>query len=336
MRNSFPSVGTSSSICPERVLNRRTGIVVAGRRLIFRVKTRGKLALLIVAVGITGGILVTFVAGIVTLTSSYAWCKRRAVVRNQMEDSVLSLLCDPDTRYALEMAGGNLRNTATGRIYPIRDGIPLFVSTVTGSNLKYQTLYDRIAPGYDLAERLYHWFKRKPNYRLDFIGELELGPNARVLETSVGTGANLRFLPRDIDFYGVDISWGMLKKCQRNLLKWKRHAHIFQAEAERLPFKVEAFDCVFHVGGINFFTDKVRAIKEMIWVAKSGTKIVIVDETERTIRENYQRTPVVRNSYERGSEKVQCPIDLVPPEMKDISAREICGGKLYCLTFRKP
>jgi ubiquinone/menaquinone biosynthesis C-methylase UbiE len=262
--------------------------------------------------------------------------RRRVLVGNQMEDHVLSLLCDPDTRYALEMSGGNLRNTATGRIYPIRDGIPLFVSTVTGSNLKYQTLYDRIAPGYDLAERLYHWFTRKPNYRLEFIGELELRPNARVLETSVGTGANLRFLPRDIDFYGVDISWGMLRKCQRNLLSWKRKAHIFQAEAERLPFKVEAFDCVFHVGGINFFTDKVRAIKEMIWVAKAGTKIVIVDETERTIRENYQRTPVVRNSYGPGTEKVKCPVDLVPSEMKDITAKEICGGKLYCLTFRKP
>ena len=52
---------------------------------------------------------------------------------------------------------------------------------------------------------------------------------------------------------------------------------------------MEAFDCVFHIGGINFFTDKVRAIKEMIWVARPGTKIVIVDETERSIRENYQR-----------------------------------------------
>ena len=128
----------------------------------------------------------------------------------------------------------------------------------------------------------------------------------------------------------------MLKKCQRNLLRWKRNAHIFQAEAERLPFKVETFDCVFHVGGINFFTDKVRAIKEMIWVAKPGTKIVIVDETERTVRENYQRTPIVKNSYEPGSEKVQSPIDLVPAEMKDITTREICGGKLYCLAFRKP
>jgi ubiquinone/menaquinone biosynthesis C-methylase UbiE len=253
-----------------------------------------------------------------------------------MEDYVLSLLCDPDTRYDLEMAGSSLRNTATGRVYPIRDGIPLFVSTVTGSNLKYQTLYDRIAPGYDLAERLYHWFTRKPNYRLEFISELELKPSARVLEVSVGTGANLRFLPMDIDFYGVDLSWGMLRKCQRNLLRWRRKAYLFQAVAEHLPFKVGAFDCVFHVGGINFFTDQARAIKEMIWVAKPGTKIVIVDETERAIRENYQRTPIVRNSFEPGSEKVNCPIGLVPPEMKDITAREICGGKLYALTFRKP
>ena len=253
-----------------------------------------------------------------------------------MENSVLSLLCDPDTRYALELAGNNLRNTATGRIYPIRDGIPLFVSSVSGSNLKYQTLYDRIAPGYDLAERIYHWFLRKPSYRHEFLGELELKPNARVLEVSVGTGTNLRFLPHDIDFYGIDISWGMLRKCEKNLLKWHRKAHLFQAEAERLPFKVEAFDCVFHAGGINFFNDKLRAIREMIWVAKPGTKILIVDETERTVRDNYQKNPMIRNEFEPGSEKVSCPIDLVPVEMKDVTAREICDGRLYCLTFRKP
>ena len=60
------------------------------------------------------------------------------------------------------------------------------------------------------------------------------------------------------------------------------------------------------------------------------------DETERTVRDTYQHTPVVRSSFPLGSEKVRCPIDLVPSEMKDISAREICEGKLYCLTFRKP
>jgi hypothetical protein len=74
----------------------------------------------------------------------------------------------------------------------------------------------------------------------------------------------------------------------------------------------------------------------MIWVAKPGTKIVIVDETERTMRDAYQSTAGVRGSVPVGSERVRCPIDLVPAEMKDITAREICEGKLYCLTFRKP
>jgi len=253
-----------------------------------------------------------------------------------MESEVLSLLCDPDTRYSFEADEDTLRNTATGRVYPIRNGIPLFVSTLTGPNLKYQAMYDRLAPGYDLAEWLYHAVTRKPNYRLEYLSELEIKPGDRVLEVSVGTGANLRYLPQAIDFYGIDLSWGMLRKCHKNLKKWGRKAHLFQGEAGRLPFSAEAFDCVFHVGGINFFTHKERAIKEMIWVAKPGTRIVIVDETEKFVREGYQRNPSTKAYFEAGSEKVRCPIDLVPAEMEEVKAREIASGKLYCLTFRKP
>jgi ubiquinone/menaquinone biosynthesis C-methylase UbiE len=253
-----------------------------------------------------------------------------------MEDHVLSLLCDPDTRYALELAGSNLRNTATGRIYPIRDGIPLFVSTVTGSNLKYQTVYDRIAPGYDLGERFVRWFTRKPGCRREYLSELEIKPGARVLEVAVGTGANLPLLPADIEFYGLDISWGMLRKCQRNLHQWNLHAHLFQGEAERLPFKVEAFDCVFHAGGINCFTDKIRAIKEMIWVARSGTKIVIVDELREAGENNHRPDGVDKEHVEPESQNASSPVDLVPDEMKEVSVREICDGKMYCMSFRKP
>lgn len=253
-----------------------------------------------------------------------------------MEADVLSMLCDPDTRYPFELDGNTLRNTATGRVYPIRDGIPMFVSTVTGLNLKYQAMYDRIAPGYDLAERLYRLVTRKPDFRLECIRELEISEGSRVLEVSVGTGANLHYLPENIDFYGLDLSWGMLRRCQTNLKRWNRRAHLFHGEAERLPFRVEAFDCVFHVGGINFFTDKARAIKEMIWVARPGAKIVIVDETDKAVEENYQQNPATSKSFEHGSEIVRCPIDLVPKEMKEVTARELAGGKLYCLTFRRP
>jgi ubiquinone/menaquinone biosynthesis C-methylase UbiE len=239
-----------------------------------------------------------------------------------MDSELLSLLCDPDTRYSFELDGNSLRNTATGRVYPIRDEMPLFVSTVTGSNLKYKNYYDRIAKGYDMAERVYAWFTRRPDCRREILNELEISSRSRVLEVAVGTGANVRLLPRDIEFYGVDLSWGMLQQCRRNLTKWGLKGNLFQCEAERLPFRAEIFDCVFHVGGINFFTDKVRAIKEMIWVARPGSKIVIVDETEKATKS--------------GADVARCPIDAIPEEMQELKVREIADGRLYCLTFRKP
>jgi SAM-dependent methyltransferase len=79
-----------------------------------------------------------------------------------------------------------------------------------------------------------------------------------------------------------------------------------------LPFRDAIFDCVFHVGGINFFSDKARAIAEMVRVARPGTKIVIVDETEKVVSEMYRKIPVTRSYFADRDEAVSCPIDLVP------------------------
>jgi ubiquinone/menaquinone biosynthesis C-methylase UbiE/uncharacterized protein YbaR (Trm112 family) len=253
-----------------------------------------------------------------------------------MDPQTLHLLCDPETRVPLELAGDSLKNPESGRCYPIRDGIPVFLGEVSGLNRKYQTMYDRLAPGYDIAERLYYWISRKPNHRPEYVRELEIAAGARVLEVSVGTGANLSLLRKDIDFFGLDLSWGMLSKCRRNLERWRRSAQLFQGEAEWLPFRDAAFDCVFHVGGVNYFNDKARAIAELIRVAKAGTKIAIVDETEKYVREGYQKNPLTRSYYEGQEKAAFCPIGLVPAEMGEIEARQIAEGKMYCLTFRKP
>lgn len=253
-----------------------------------------------------------------------------------MNAKIVSLLRDPETGDALEIDDAGLRNTLTGQVYPLRDGIPLFIDSVTGLNRKYQTMYDRLSYGYDLAEAIYRRFARKPDYRLAYVPEFEVEPGIRVLEVSVGTGANLRYLPLEVEFFGLDLSWGMLRKCARNLQRWGRSAELFQCEGEHLPFRDNIFECVFHVGGINFFSDPAAAIREMIRVAKAGTKIVIVDETEKIVREHYQRNPATAAFFEAGTESVRCPVDLVPSEMQEIHAREIYGGKLYCLSFRKP
>jgi ubiquinone/menaquinone biosynthesis C-methylase UbiE len=67
------------------------------------------------------------------------------------------------------------------------------------------------------------------------------------------------------------------------LKRWKINGTLVHCEGENLPFADNSFDVVFHCGGINFFNDKQKAILEMIRVAKPGTKLQIVDETERLI-----------------------------------------------------
>jgi ubiquinone/menaquinone biosynthesis C-methylase UbiE len=246
------------------------------------------------------------------------------------------VLCDPDTHDPLELRDDCLVNPKSGARYPIREGIPVFVSAATGQNRKYQELYDRIAGLYDPALTLARWIRFNKDLRLEYIRELEIPKNARALDVSVGTGANLAYFPADSELYGIDLSWGMLRRCRKNLQRWKRSAELFHGEAERLPFASGSFDVVFHVGGINFFNDKARAIAEMIRVARPGTKIVIVDETEKVVQHWYERLPVLRRYFRNREQEVTDPSSLVPAEMKEIRCREIMWGRLYCLTFRTP
>lgn len=265
-----------------------------------------------------------------------------------MKSDILALLCDPTTHDTLEIktepdTRGRFQeiivNPRTGQRFPIRDGIPIFVreDEVFGSNKKYQKMYDRFAPFYDFSTWLYsRWKGINIEARLlEYLDELEVKESDRVLEVSVGTGRNLQFLPRSSQFFGLDISWRMLKQCQRNVAKWKLDALLFMGTAERLPFRDAVFDVVFHIGGINFFSDKAAAIYEMIRVAKPGTKLVISDENE-ALAQKCKGLPVTGGFYGNRKEAISAPADLLPPEMQDVKVKDIAGGDLYCLSFRKP
>jgi ubiquinone/menaquinone biosynthesis C-methylase UbiE len=204
-------------------------------------------------------------------------------------------------------------------------------------NKKYRKLYDRIAPIYDLSTRAYAYFRSggEENRRTEYLNELEINDGDKVLEVSIGTGANLRYLLRAAQFYGVDISRGMLRHCKKKLVRLALDAPLLLGAAEALPFKDRVFDVVYHVGGINFFDDKGAAITEMIRVAKPGTKIMIVDETEK-IAKAYERSPGARQFYKDRCQTIAAPIGFVPTEMLDVHVKEVCNGELYCLTFRKP
>ena len=173
-------------------------------------------------------------------------------------------------------------------------------------------------------------------YVLSYLGFLEVSPGDRVLETSVGTGLNFKYLPAGIQRFGLDLSPEMLANCQTNLRRWTMDADLFIGNAENLPFADSSFDVVFHVGGINFFSDRAHAIREMIRVAKPGSLLLIADETEKHVKAAYENIPYTREFYKDRKEQVAAPIDLLPSEMEQVSLHSVFNGRFYALTFRKP
>jgi ubiquinone/menaquinone biosynthesis C-methylase UbiE len=244
----------------------------------------------------------------------------------------LAVLCDPVTRAPLELRSQSLLSGASS--YLIKEGIPIFAAAPETLNLKYQRMYDRIAPLYDFAEKVYQRIVRR-DLRAFLAAEFELRPHMRILEVSIGTGANLRLLPPDAEIHGLDLSMGMLRACRRNLRRTHREAALYQGEAERLPFRDNSFDLVFHVGGINFFSDRRSALKEMFRVARPGTKLLVSDETEEVVTGLYQRIPFVNRFYRKRTAPVASPVDFLPEGAADIQFKTVNRGKLYCLTFRK-
>lgn len=261
-----------------------------------------------------------------------------------MDSETAALLRDPLTKEPLELVGEGpgrfLRNPRSGRRFPIRDGIPVFIESgdLGGRNRQFRRLYDRVAIFYDVQSHIYAFLsgQRLAPLRRGFLAELEFRPGDRVLEVSVGTAWNLRLLPPSIDFYGLDISWGMLEQARRNLRRTRRQARLFCGEAENLPFADDCFDAVIQLGGLNFFNDKGGAVREMIRVAKPGTRLLISDENEKQIRRLYQNIPILGRRLWHPREGLGPPLDSIPPQMEDLAVRDHADGRFYTLTFRKP
>ncbi len=228
----------------------------------------------------------------------------------------------------------------SGERFPVRDGIPAFLKPedLTGDNGKYNHLYETIGGFYDDTQRFFAAFRglEIASYFLNYMSLLEAKPGDAVLETSVGTGLNFKYLPRGVKLSGLDLSQEMLDNCQNNMRRWGMEADLYLGNAESLPFADATFDVVFTAGGFNFFSDCTKAIREMIRVAKPGGYLMIEDETEEYVKSTYENIPFTSSFYSDRKDAVTVPIDLVPPEMEEIHLEMLKEGKFYAITFRKP
>lgn len=254
-----------------------------------------------------------------------------------MNKKMLDVLCDPKAHAPLTFNGDSF-TAADGTVYSIKNEIPVLMqqSEIAGLNLKYQRFYDMIAKGYDIAFWIYTKFhKDGVAKRRELLRDLVITPGMKVLETSIGTGFNVSLFTKEAEYHGMDISMGMLEVCQRENEKRGYDLHIVQANAEELPYKDNSFDLIFHVGGINFFSDIPKAINEMIRVAKPGAQIALSDETQEAVDKVYKRLPFVRRFF-KDAAPVAVPMEHIPAGMKDVTLRYAEDKRMYVITFAKP
>jgi len=142
-----------------------------------------------------------------------------------------------------------------------------------------RTMFDRIAPRYDLLNRVLsagidvRWRRRCID---------ETGAAKRVLDVCSGTGDLLiEFLRRHPAHHGlgVDISIGMLT---RGADKLRRHGladrgQMTGGDAERLPVRSGSMDAVTVAFGIRNVGEPLHALREMLRVLRPGGRALILE-----------------------------------------------------------
>jgi demethylmenaquinone methyltransferase/2-methoxy-6-polyprenyl-1,4-benzoquinol methylase len=144
-----------------------------------------------------------------------------------------------------------------------------------------RSMFDRIAPRYDLLNRLLsagtdvRWRRRA----VDF---LELEPPLRVLDLCTGTADLLvEALGRDgrSSGLGVDVAQGMLVRGARKLERrgLARRARLVGGDGEALPVKAGSFDAAVVGFGIRNVGDAERALAEVHRALRPGGRFVVLE-----------------------------------------------------------
>jgi demethylmenaquinone methyltransferase/2-methoxy-6-polyprenyl-1,4-benzoquinol methylase len=142
-------------------------------------------------------------------------------------------------------------------------------------------MFDRIAPRYDLLNRLLsggtdvRWRRRAVEF-------LEMAPPVRVLDLCTGTADLLmEALRRDARSrgLGVDLSHGMLVRGKAKLARggYATRAALTGGDGERLPVRDGRFDAALVAFGIRNVADPVAAMREVRRALRPGGRFVVLE-----------------------------------------------------------
>ncbi len=144
-----------------------------------------------------------------------------------------------------------------------------------------RSMFDRIAPRYDLLNRLLS-AGIDVRWRRACVEMLDLGARGRVVDLCTGTAdlliEALRRSP-DAGGIGVDLSSAMLVRGSTKLERrgLAARAGLASGDAERLPLRDGVFDGALVAFGIRNVGDPEAAVREVLRVLKPGGRFVVLE-----------------------------------------------------------
>ena len=226
--------------------------------------------------------------------------------------------------------------------FPISDGIPSFVrrEEISPEDAAWVFEYDETAEEYDEAVKIYdEWLGL--DMKEEFLRVLEgvpVKPSSCILDVSTGTGFVIFGIEGlhpgiDCEFFGVDLSIGMLRVAQRKFSEAQMAVPLLHTQVMELPFDDDSFDVVTHSGGINTFSDIPAALGEWVRVLKPEGFMWIGDEGVSPALRKTRRGAEIMNKNKLFG--LQPPLRHLPPQVKNISLRWLAKDTFYSMTCQK-
>ena len=153
---------------------------------------------------------------------------------------------------------------------------------------------ERAADANDLRRRSYA--EEAPGYdkEMDLFEAVVLGREHRrwacsratgeVLEVAIGTGLNLPHYSAEVRLTGLDLTAEMLAVASERARSLGRSIHLYEGDAQALPFTDGSFDTVLSTYAMCSVPDVSRVVSEMKRVMKPGGRLILVDHIGSTVK----------------------------------------------------
>ncbi len=157
------------------------------------------------------------------------------------------------------------------------------IGQAPGKKDQVEAMFDRIAPRYDLLNRVLsggtdvRWREKA----VRFLGEALHERPARLLDVATGTADlaldALRLAPHEV--VGVDLSEGMLAVGREKVAArgCEGRIRLLQADAAALPFDDGAFDGALVAFGVRNFENLGAGLREIRRVLRPGAPLVVLE-----------------------------------------------------------